>query len=138
MNAMSGAARPADGVAVLEQLHHPRWAESWDGRIWQRRPGRAGPGAGSPRRLCRDLHSHARESFLFALRVLGGDRAGTYTLEALHDCESSVHTLACQTCPTTHVTRTYLRDLSYDPLEDDDVRAAAAQRPSGWQVKPPP
>ena len=30
MNDISGAARLADVAAVLEQLYHPQWTESWD------------------------------------------------------------------------------------------------------------
>ena len=46
-------------------------------------------------------HSLAREAFLEGLQGCAGDRADSFTVEGLYDCEPSVQQLACRTAAAT-------------------------------------
>ncbi|WP_432981434.1 hypothetical protein [Dactylosporangium sp. CA-233914] len=73
-------------------------------------------------------HSYERASYLRSLLQL--DLAGTTGMlpRFLLDCEPTVRLLATRHTPLTDHARRWLTELRDDPIEDDEVRTAAAQR----------
>jgi hypothetical protein len=90
-----------------------------------------GPTVGVVRRL-HELwvtpHSHERAAYLRALLVL--DPAGVEPLlvEGLWDCEAAVREIAAERVPLSPAVRRRLALLRDDPIEEDEVRAAATAR----------
>lgn len=72
-------------------------------------------------------HSYERASYLRSLLLLNPDVAH-HLSACLFDCEPAVRLLAIQHVPLTDDTRRWLMELHGDPIEDDDVRQAAADR----------
>jgi len=75
-------------------------------------------------------HSHARASLFEALHAIDPVTAEPFAAEALHDCESAVRALGATTCVSTPGNLQRVTLLRDDPIEDDDVRLAAAKRVS--------
>jgi hypothetical protein len=73
-------------------------------------------------------HSYERASYLRSLFLL--DLPGTTGMLPffLLDCEPKVRLLATRHTPLTDHARRWLTELRDDPIEDEDVRHAAAQR----------
>jgi hypothetical protein len=73
-------------------------------------------------------HSHERASYLRSLLLL--DQPGTTGMLPffLLDCEPGVRLLAAQHTPLTNHARRWLTELCDDPIEDDDIQHASAQR----------
>jgi hypothetical protein len=80
------------------------------------------------RRLWFSPHSYERPSYLRARMTLDPDGADRWLTEGLRDCESQVRLLAARHAPLNDLTFNGLRYLRDDPIEEDDVRAAAAAR----------
>ncbi|MEU4619875.1 hypothetical protein AB0G04_07835 [Actinoplanes sp. NPDC023801] len=73
-------------------------------------------------------HSHERAAYLKALLVLDPDNCERKLTEGVFDCEPGVRLVAVEHAPLTPLIRRRLLDLGADPLEDDEVRAAAGTR----------
>jgi hypothetical protein len=73
-------------------------------------------------------HSYERTSHLRSLLLL--DRQDTIENLPIHllDCEAGVRLLAAQRTPLTDDARRWLAELRDDPIEDEQVRNAAAER----------
>ena len=94
------------------------------------RIGGAGARAELPRlrRLWASPHSYERAAYLRARLALDPEGVPKWVMEGLWDCEDRVRKLAVRQVELTATTRerlTYLRD---DPIEEPDVRDAAAKR----------
>ncbi len=68
-------------------------------------------------------HSYARADILTGLRGAAPQDADRYLDEALDDCEPRVRRLACTAAAPAMLAR--VRARRDDPLENDEVRAAA-------------
>ena len=120
-----------DGPALLAAFQRACDADDWY-TAEQAAPGLARlrvAGAAEPLRAAFEQtpHSHAREEILPALTSLDS-RAGEYVTEGLLDCQSGVRAYACRVGPSTRANRKRLAYIRTDPLEDDAVQAAAANR----------
>jgi hypothetical protein len=73
-------------------------------------------------------HSYERGSYVEALLILDPEATRQELPEALWDCESDVRRSAAQQAPLTGEVRRQLRRLRDSPIENSDVRAAAAVR----------
>jgi hypothetical protein len=73
-------------------------------------------------------HSFERGSYVEALLTLDPDTTRERLPEALSDCESDVRLLAAQHAPLTDEVRQQLGRLRDSPIENDNVREAAAIR----------
>ncbi|MEV0398257.1 hypothetical protein [Polymorphospora rubra] len=82
-------------------------------------------------RLWFSPHSYERPDYLRAWVVLDPAGASRGLAEGLWDCEAGVRLLAARHAPLTDMTRERLCYLRDDPLETDDVRAAAVARLTG-------
>jgi hypothetical protein len=74
-------------------------------------------------------HSYERASYLAALAAISPERAAPLLSQGLFDCEADVRLFAVRNVPLGH--RTIERKLVFlrdDPLESDELRAAAAAR----------
>ncbi|WP_327737197.1 hypothetical protein OG749_29315 [Streptomyces nojiriensis] len=123
-----------------------RLADQWEVRAWcgpgltARRLARFGPAAASAvpvlrRYWLRNPHSSERPDYLEALAAVdpsGLDHAHT---ESLWDCEQTARTLGIAHAPDIPEVRERLAALREDPMEEPEVRAAAAQRAQGFQVQ---
>ncbi|MGC5021350.1 hypothetical protein [Micromonospora sp. DT47] len=73
-------------------------------------------------------HSYERASYLRSLLLLDEERTMEVLPIHLLDCEPSVRLLAARHTPLTDDARSWLAELRDDPIEDEDVRLAAAER----------
>lgn len=116
-----------------------RLADQWEARYWcgpdltARRLARFGPAAAEAvpvlrRYWLRNPHSCERPGYLQALAAIdpsGLDHAHT---ESLWDCEQLARTLGIAHAPDIPEVRERVAALRADPMEEPDVRAAAAER----------
>ncbi len=123
-----------------------RLADQWEVRAWcgpDRTAGRlarfgpAAAGAVPVLRLfwLRNPHSCERPGYLEALAAIdpsGLDHAHT---ESLWDCEERARMLGIAHAPDVPEVRERLAALREDPMEEPDVRAAAAERAEGFQAQ---
>jgi hypothetical protein len=65
---------------------------------------------------------------LAALQTISPETADDFAAEGLHDCESSVRASSAAVSKLSSETCSHLQRLRDDPLEDQDVRTAAARR----------
>ncbi|GIH21589.1 hypothetical protein [Rugosimonospora africana] len=73
-------------------------------------------------------HSYERASYLHSLLLLDPPRTTRVLPFFLLDREPAVRLLAAQHTPLTDQARDWIIQLRDDPIEDDEVRHAAAQR----------
>jgi hypothetical protein len=73
-------------------------------------------------------HSYERTSYVEALLTLDPDATRQRLPEALSDCEGDVRLLAAQHAPLTGEVRQQLSRLRHSPIENNNVREAAAIR----------
>ncbi|WP_200211524.1 hypothetical protein [Micromonospora coerulea] len=73
-------------------------------------------------------HSYERASYLRSLLLLDEERTTAVLPIHLFDCEPSVRLLAARHTPLTEDARSWLAELRDDPIEEADVRLAAAER----------
>ncbi|GAA3956305.1 hypothetical protein GCM10023085_43590 [Actinomadura viridis] len=120
-----------DVPVLMEALTGAVRAGEWCGTEAPARGlGRLGVAEAAP--VLRDLwasvpHSYARADILVGLRGVVPREAGGYVGEAFGDCEPRVRLLACGTASGAEAAAR-LRARRDDPLEEDEVRAAASER----------
>ncbi|MEV4640644.1 hypothetical protein AB0J80_25200 [Actinoplanes sp. NPDC049548] len=91
--------------------------------------GPAAPAVVRPlRRAWFSPHSYERAAYLRALLELDPDSTDRLLTEGLWDCESDVRLIAAGLVPLDPLIERRLREMSADPLETPEVRAAAAAR----------
>ncbi|MEV7556637.1 hypothetical protein [Streptomyces sp. NPDC089795] len=145
------------GVDVLADHGEPealpfllrRLADQWEGRAW------CGPGTTASRLArfgsaateavpvlrrywLRNPHSSERPGYLEALAAIdpsGLDHAHT---ESLRDCEQLARALGVAHAPDVPEVREWVAALCDDPMEEPEVRAAAAERTDGFRAQGDP
>jgi hypothetical protein len=73
-------------------------------------------------------HSYERASHLRSLLILDPQRTTALLPIHLLDCEPQVRLLAAQHTPLTDAAHRWLTELRDDPIEEDEIRCAAAER----------
>ncbi|MEV7771920.1 hypothetical protein [Kitasatospora sp. NPDC086791] len=121
-------------VAALER----QWVDtSWCGPgTLARGLARFGPAAVGAASLLRRFwlytpHSHERPAYLEALAAIGAPGTAEAFAESLWDCEAGARLLGVGSAPDRPSVRRRLADLRDDPLEEPEVREAAAARLAG-------
>lgn len=123
-----------------------RLADQWEARAWcgpdltARRLARFGPaaaGAVPVLRLfwLRNPHSCERPGYLAALAAIDPSGLDYVHTESLWDCEQMARTLGIAHAPDHPEVRERLAALRDDPMEEPDVRAAAAERAQGFGIQ---
>ncbi|KJK43971.1 hypothetical protein [Streptomyces sp. NRRL F-4428] len=129
---------------LLRELADLRDTGEWCGPdVAARRLARLGPLAADGVRPLRALlretpHSHERADYLRAIAAIDPGAAQDLYAECLWDCEARTLLLAVAAAPAADsAVRARLAALADDPLEDPDVRAAAAQRAGAFADETP-
>lgn len=120
---------------LLAELAEQRRTRTWCGpEATARRLARFGTAAASAVPDLRWLwlhtpHSYARAAYLAALAAIEATSGLEYAhTESLWDCQGQARLLGIAHAPDNRMTRARVAELRDDPMEDVDVRAAAAKR----------
>ncbi|MFA7765129.1 hypothetical protein [Streptomyces sp. NRRL S-448] len=120
-----------------------RLADQWEARAWcgpgltARRLARFGPAAAEAVPVLRGYwlwnpHSSERPGYLEALAAIDPSGLDYAHTESLWDCEQQARMLGIAHAPDIPEVRERLAVLRDDPMEEPDVRAAAAERAEGF------
>ncbi|MFJ9809091.1 hypothetical protein ACIRTB_12760 [Streptomyces sp. NPDC101158] len=126
--------RPEDLPGLVNEL-----VEQWAARVWcgsgrtARRLALFGPAAAAAVPYLRRFwhhtpHSHERAAYLEALASIDHDGLECVYTEALWDCEEKTRLLGIASAPPNTEALGRIAVLRDDPMETDDVRAAARAR----------
>ncbi|MFF4390118.1 hypothetical protein ACFY0G_25560 [Streptomyces sp. NPDC001552] len=133
---------PEDLPALLGELAHQEESGEWCGPDdTARRLAHLGPLAAAAvprlRRLVkRTPHTYERADYLEAIAAIDPGGAKDLYAECLRDCEARTRLLAIAAVRADAGVRQQVVALRDDPMEDPDVRAAAAERAEGFRLQP--